>query len=115
MTRASASRRIRAGTAISDANLASVGLDSGSGLLTFYCGVDLEMNLPPLPLTKRTLYPGNKSLTYYSLESLEQAGIASLDRLPFSIRVLLENSLRHAGPRAVTPEHVTALANWSAE
>jgi aconitate hydratase len=83
--------------------------------LTFYCGVDLEMNLPPLPDTKRTLTVGGKSVTYYSLEALEQAGVASLDRLPFSIRVLLENALRHAGRGAVTSEHVTALANWSPE
>ena len=38
--------------------------------------------------------------SFYRLERLEEeAVIDSLDRLPFSIRILLENTLRHAGGR----------------
>ncbi|HTL05334.1 MAG TPA: aconitate hydratase AcnA [Gemmatimonadales bacterium] len=51
----------------------------------------------------------------YRPGALEQKGIGRLDRLPFSIRVLLENALRHAGRGVVTDEHVTALANWHAD
>ena len=51
--------------------------------------------------------------SFYRLGRLEETGIASLDRLPFSIRVLLENVLRNAGDGYVTPEHVEAVAAWS--
>ncbi|MGD2135670.1 MAG: aconitate hydratase AcnA, partial [Gemmatimonadales bacterium] len=54
-------------------------------------------------------------LTLYRLDALEQAGIAELDRLPFSIRVLLENVLRHAGNGIVTEDHVRAVAGWQPE
>ncbi len=49
----------------------------------------------------------------FRLSELERKGVGSLDRLPFSIRVLLENAVRHAGRGPVTPEHVEALARWS--
>ena len=51
---------------------------------------------------------------FYRLARLEEEGVIdSLDRLPFSIRVLLENALRHAGGGYVTEEHVKAVADWS--
>jgi aconitate hydratase len=59
--------------------------------------------------TRRTL-PGGQA--YYSLPVLaERLGIA-LERLPFSIRVLLENLLRHEDGVAVTETDVAALARW---
>jgi aconitate hydratase len=52
--------------------------------------------------------------SYYSLSRLEGEGVvSSLDRLPFSIRVLLENVLRHAGGAYVSRDHVAAVASWS--
>ncbi len=51
--------------------------------------------------------------SFYRLGALEEAGIAELDRLPFSIRILLENVLRNAGGGYVTEDHVRAVANWS--
>ena len=51
--------------------------------------------------------------SFYRLGRLEETGVASLDRLPFSIRVLLENVLRNAGDGHVSPEHVEAVAAWS--
>ncbi len=53
--------------------------------------------------------------SYYSLARLEHAGVlSSLDRLPFSIRVLLENVLRNAGDANghVTPGDVETVAAW---
>jgi aconitate hydratase len=51
---------------------------------------------------------------FYDLARLESEGIVrSLDRLPFSIRVLLENVLRHAGGGHVSRDHVAAVAAWS--
>jgi aconitate hydratase len=44
---------------------------------------------------------------------LEEEGLVTLDRLPFSIRVLLENTLRHAGKGFVEEDHVEAVAEWS--
>ena len=70
----------------------------------------------PDPLNaRRTLKSENRDVAFYSLEALEQAGLTQLDRLPFSIRVLLENALRHLGRGFVTEEHVRALAQWTPE
>src|SRR5690606_22116942 len=49
-----------------------------------------------------------------SLRKLEKEGIA-IKRLPFSIRILLENALRHLDHFAITQAHVDTLANWSPE
>jgi aconitate hydratase len=52
--------------------------------------------------------------SFYRLARLEEEGVVdSLDRLPFSIRILLENALRHAGGPYVSADHVRAVAAWS--
>jgi aconitate hydratase len=51
--------------------------------------------------------------TIYRLEALATAGLTDLARLPFSIRILLENVLRHCGNGIVTEDHVRAVAAWS--
>jgi len=52
--------------------------------------------------------------SFYRLSRLEEIGVVdSLDRLPFSIRILLENALRHAGSPYVSEDHVRAVAAWS--
>ena len=52
--------------------------------------------------------------SFYSLSRLQDEGlIDSLDRLPFSIRILLENALRHAGGDYVSEDHVRAVTEWS--
>ena len=51
--------------------------------------------------------------SFYSLARLEELGLVELDRLPFSIRILLENALRHSGGRYVGEDHVKAVAAWS--
>ncbi len=53
------------------------------------------------------------STSYYRIGALEEAGVAQIDRLPFSIRILLENALRHAGKGYVTEEDVRTIAAWS--
>ena len=60
--------------------------------------------------SKLTLPDGD--VTIFRLDALAKAGVVELDRLPFSIRVLLENVLRHAGNGVVTEDHVRAVANW---
>ncbi len=51
--------------------------------------------------------------TFYRIGRLEEEGIASIDRLPFSIRILLENTLRNAGKGYVSEADVRAVAEWS--
>ncbi len=51
--------------------------------------------------------------SFYRLARLEEEGLVRLDRLPFSIRVLLENVLRNAGDGYVSTDHVAAVAAWS--
>jgi aconitate hydratase len=51
---------------------------------------------------------------YVRLAALEESGVVdSLERLPFSIRILLENAVRHAGGEYVSEEHVRSIARWS--
>ena len=55
---------------------------------------------------------GNQTYTIFRLDALEKSGV-KLDRLPFSIRVLLENLLRTEDGRIVKREDIEALARWS--
>ncbi len=57
---------------------------------------------------------GERSYGYFRLPKLEQAGLVSLDRLPFSIRVLLENALRNEDGRLVTREDIESVLQYDA-
>ena len=50
---------------------------------------------------------------YYSLPHLEQQGLVKLDKLPFSIRILLENALRSVDGYLVEEADVVAVARWT--
>lgn len=56
---------------------------------------------------------GGKPYHYYSLKALEDKGFANIDRLPFSIKVLLEAAVRQFDGRAITNEHVKQIAGWA--
>ncbi|MEK8023745.1 MAG: aconitate hydratase AcnA, partial [Candidatus Hydrogenedentota bacterium] len=58
-----------------------------------------------------TLTVGNRSLEYFSLPRLEKAGLP-VSRLPYSLRILLENLLRFEDNRSVSRKDIEALANW---
>jgi aconitate hydratase len=49
---------------------------------------------------------------YYRLDALTGRGVQDLDRLPFTVKIVLENLLRHAGSDLVAEEDVLSLANW---
>jgi len=51
-------------------------------------------------------------VSYYRLGRLAELGLTDLNRLPFSIRILLENLLRRLDGAIVTEDHVRALASW---
>ena len=60
----------------------------------------------------RTLLPGTTNHYYYRLARLQEAGVANIERLPFSIKVLLEALLRNLDGFAIQPEDIVNLANW---
>jgi aconitate hydratase len=60
-----------------------------------------------------TLRVGDRSISYYRLSSLEQAGLTKLARLPYSLKILLENLLRFEDGRSVKKHDIEALAKWS--
>ncbi len=60
------------------------------------------------------LGPG-KQYVIHRIKAIEERGIAKIARLPFSIRVLLENLMRHFNlweEKIVNRDDVIALANW---
>ncbi|MGB9641249.1 MAG: aconitase family protein, partial [Anaerolineales bacterium] len=61
---------------------------------------------------RSALQTGIGEVTYYRLQQLEQLGITKLDRLPYSIRILLESVLRLCNEREITQQDVINLANW---
>ncbi|MFO1113379.1 MAG: aconitate hydratase AcnA [Rhodospirillales bacterium] len=62
--------------------------------------------------TRRTLDVGGKRYDYFSLAAASSAGLGDLTKLPFSLKVLLENLLRWEDGRTVTVDDVKAVASW---
>jgi aconitate hydratase len=60
----------------------------------------------------KTLQAGGKTYAYYSLPIAEKNGLKGISRLPFSMKVLLENLLRNEDGRTVTKEDIKAVADW---
>jgi aconitate hydratase len=58
---------------------------------------------------RAVLRVAERDLTIYRLE---RAGLTNLDRAPMTVKVLLENVLRHAGGGSVSEQDVRALAAW---
>lgn len=63
---------------------------------------------------RSTLAVGDKSYEIFRLDALSKAGIGHVDKLPFSLRVLLENLLRHEDGNAVSKSDIEAVAGWDA-
>jgi len=60
----------------------------------------------------KTLKAGSRTYAYYSLPTAERNGLKGISRLPFSMKVLLENLLRNEDGRTVTKEDIKAVAEW---
>jgi aconitate hydratase len=60
----------------------------------------------------KTLQVGSKSYAYFSLPVAERNGLKGISRLPFSMKVLLENLLRNEDGRTVTKDDIKAVAEW---
>ncbi|PBJ10117.1 aconitate hydratase AcnA [Flavobacterium sp. ACN6] len=63
---------------------------------------------------KRLLTTKNRTFSYYSLTEMENQGF-NIKKMPFSIRILLENVLRNYDDFAITKENIETLLNWKPE
>ncbi len=61
---------------------------------------------------RKTLVVGTKSYHYFSLKQAEKNGLKGISRLPYSMKVLLENLLRFEDGRSVTKEDIAGCAEW---
>lgn len=61
---------------------------------------------------RQTLTVGDKTYVYYSLPLAEQNGLAGISKLPFSMKVLLENLLRFEDGRSVTKTDIEGFVAW---
>ncbi len=61
---------------------------------------------------RKTLTVGGKSYTYYSLPDAEKNGLPGISRLPYAMKVLLENLLRHEDGRTVTKADILGMSKW---
>ena len=62
--------------------------------------------------TRRTLDVGGRSYDYFSLPAAAEAGLGDIARLPFSLKVLLENLLRFEDGRSVSVDDIRAVGAW---
>jgi len=61
---------------------------------------------------KGSLTVGDRTYTIFRLDALERAGYSRAARLPFSLKILLENLVRFEDGRSVTKAQIAALADW---
>ncbi len=62
--------------------------------------------------SRKVLQTPYGSYQYFSLTSLEDAGLIDISKTPYSIRVLLENVIRNHDNGPATEEHVRLVASW---
>ncbi|MGL4527591.1 MAG: aconitase family protein, partial [Aestuariivirga sp.] len=62
--------------------------------------------------SKKTLKVGAKTYTYFSLKAAEKNGLKGISKLPYSLKVLLENLLRFEDGRSVTKDDIAGIARW---
>ena len=63
--------------------------------------------------SRKTLKVGSKTYVYYSLPTAEKNGLKGISRLPYSMKVLLENMLRNEDGRSVKKEDIVAFSKWA--
>jgi aconitate hydratase len=71
----------------------------------------MEINSEIITKIKRKGNFGKGEVTYYSLKALKELGL-QIEKLPYSIRILLENNLRNFDGLAVTEDTISTIANW---
>ena len=63
--------------------------------------------------SRRELTANNKTYHYYSLPAAQATGLKNISRLPFSLKVLLENQLRYEDGQTVTTADIEAFSAWA--
>src|SRR5881398_2663139 len=61
---------------------------------------------------RKTLTVGGKSYVYYSLPTAEKNGLKGISKLPYSMKVVLENLLRNEDDRTVKKDDILAVSRW---
>ncbi|MGE0617239.1 MAG: aconitate hydratase AcnA [Afipia sp.] len=64
---------------------------------------------------RKTLKVGAKTYVYYSLPAAEKNGLKGISKLPYSMKVLLENMLRNEDDRTVTKADIVAFSKWASK
>lgn len=62
--------------------------------------------------SRQKLNVSGKEYHYFNLPAAEKAGLKDLSKLPFTLKILLENLLRYEDGRTVTVDDIKALVNW---
>ena len=62
---------------------------------------------------RRTLQVGGDAVQVFSLRALAEGGYPDVARLPYSLKILLENMLRREDGRSVTADDIESLARWT--
>ena len=62
--------------------------------------------------TRAPLRAGAQDVDIFRLEALEKSGVGNVSRLPFCLRILLENLLRNEDGRSVRKDDIENLARW---
>ncbi len=62
--------------------------------------------------SRRTMTVGGKSYVYFSLAAAEKNGLKGASKLPYSLKVLLENLLRYEDGKTVTADDIKAVVGW---
>jgi len=62
--------------------------------------------------SRKTLTVGGKPYVYFSLTAAEKNGLKGASRLPYSLKVLLENLLRYEDGKTVTADDIRAVVGW---
>ncbi len=63
--------------------------------------------------SKARITVGDKTVELYRLDAVSRAGVGDVATLPYSLRILLENLLRHEDGKTVTRDDIVALASWN--
>jgi len=64
---------------------------------------------------RRDLTVGDKTYAYFDLKEAEKNGLSGISRLPYTLKVLLENLLRREDGSVVTREMIEAVRDWMSE
>ena len=62
--------------------------------------------------TRSELEHNGQKYSYHALPALEESGLSGLNRLPYALKILLENLLRHEDGENVTAKHIRAFSSW---